>query len=664
MKSIKCEIVAACISVTAVLGSVKADILWVDDDNYGKPGLTGATKELAYGTIQDAVDAASAGYTIRVMPGVYDQFGTSGSHVTYSDSTPVRVFVNKNLIIVAEDKTPGATIVKGEYATGVTSLGRSACGEGAVACLGIAGPSSFRMEGFTLEGGATLQDGGDVKQSYGGACYDPNGRASGAICLIDCTIRNCAAGWGIVFGVTCIRCSITDCYSNNGSSTSGILRNSYLYNCVVAHNVTYDVIGATTYAINTTFCDNSVGRRFCRSNCWIYNCIVNASGTVDSGLNVNDCGVTDGYPVMSTATDDWHPRKGGGAEAVGTAANLMQFDVPSDCRYLDFYGKPIPSEGTIAAGASQEVVTPAGGGIVWPTVPWQIDGKERYKGAYAFPTIYPTQYLAKAKLDSGKYLMRYRFGPSVFIPAEMDDSCWMMPSPSTGQVDMVAWEQTSTILWVDKEIGDDSTADGTETLPYRTIQAAVNAAASGTRIHVKKGVYDEEGGSYQGCSNRVQIVNKTIRLIGVDGAAETTIKGAKDQTTLGAASMPGCGGAAMRCVLASDSKGQIQGFTLSEGRTADSSGIAEGQRGGGCDSIHLQGGARNTTSPRRSRATACSPSFWTTSRSPCSRRRTVLRLSRSRALPRRRRCRSATRRAMATLAERFSHPSAAQAVSM
>ena len=50
--------IASCIVCTAfaTFASVdaKADTIWVDVANYGTAGLTGATKALAYGTIQDA----------------------------------------------------------------------------------------------------------------------------------------------------------------------------------------------------------------------------------------------------------------------------------------------------------------------------------------------------------------------------------------------------------------------------------------------------------------------------------------------------------------------------------------------------------------------------------------------------------------------------------
>jgi hypothetical protein len=51
-------IVLASASVAAFCATA-ANVWYVDDDNYGKEGLDGTSKEKAYGTIQDAIDAAT-----------------------------------------------------------------------------------------------------------------------------------------------------------------------------------------------------------------------------------------------------------------------------------------------------------------------------------------------------------------------------------------------------------------------------------------------------------------------------------------------------------------------------------------------------------------------------------------------------------------------------
>ena len=52
--------------VAAITASAAAATYYVDDDNYGRAGLDGSTEALAYGTIQDAVDAAPSGSTVHI----------------------------------------------------------------------------------------------------------------------------------------------------------------------------------------------------------------------------------------------------------------------------------------------------------------------------------------------------------------------------------------------------------------------------------------------------------------------------------------------------------------------------------------------------------------------------------------------------------------------
>ena len=91
---------------------------YVDDDNYGKPGMDGTKPETAYGTIQDAIDAddTKAGDTILVLPGVYDK-GEKSVNESGGKVRKVRVYVTKaNLTIRATStRGPDDTHIVGQF---------------------------------------------------------------------------------------------------------------------------------------------------------------------------------------------------------------------------------------------------------------------------------------------------------------------------------------------------------------------------------------------------------------------------------------------------------------------------------------------------------------------------------------------------------------------
>ena len=63
----------------AISQAALSQTYYVDDDNFGKPGMDGSSETLAFGTIQEAVDAAASGSTILVLPGTYDKGGAEHS---------------------------------------------------------------------------------------------------------------------------------------------------------------------------------------------------------------------------------------------------------------------------------------------------------------------------------------------------------------------------------------------------------------------------------------------------------------------------------------------------------------------------------------------------------------------------------------------------------
>lgn len=122
------------------------------------------------------------------------------------------------------------------------------------------------------------------------------------------------------------------------------------------------------------------------------------------------------------------------------------------------------------------------------------------------------------------------------------------------------------VLWVDKSVGDNSTAaKNDESRPYSTIQAAVNAAASGDEVRVKPGVYDTGSMSHNDLSSasRVLINNKRLKIVSTGGAGVTHIVG-----TIHAAASTGLGSTAVRCIGMRNAQGTvIEGFTLRDGAT-------------------------------------------------------------------------------------------------
>ena len=126
--------------------------------------------------------------------------------------------------------------------------------------------------------------------------------------------------------------------------------------------------------------------------------------------------------------------------------------------------------------------------------------------------------------------------------------------------------------WVAKEDPNASDANaGTEELPFRTIQAALDNPnfVAGDTVNVKRGIYDEGEriSDTTVISNRV-LITKAVHLVGVEGAAVTHIVGAKSP---GSTATGGRGDYATRCIFVDEAARTadmvIEGFTIRGGVT-------------------------------------------------------------------------------------------------
>ena len=115
-----------------------------------------------------------------------------------------------------------------------------------------------------------------------------------------------------------------------------------------------------------------------------------------------------------------------------------------------------------------------------------------------------------------------------------------------------------------KPDADASEADGSFERPYRTLQAAIDAK-SATVIVAKPGTY-AEGVSDDATYGRSRLkITSMTRITSEEGAENTIIMGEAD--TSGDADAYGRGPNAVRCIVNVTSHAQVQGFTLTGGRT-------------------------------------------------------------------------------------------------
>ena len=141
-------VVVAIAALFGLQALAEGNTWYVDNDNYGKPGMDGTKPETAYGTIQDAITnkTTEAGDTILVLPGVYDQ-GVARATASGGKSRLTRVFVTKANLTVRSTKGPDVTHIVGRFGAGAGEDGDD------ISCVCVSGKSCV-LDGFTLRNGS------------------------------------------------------------------------------------------------------------------------------------------------------------------------------------------------------------------------------------------------------------------------------------------------------------------------------------------------------------------------------------------------------------------------------------------------------------------------------------------------------------------------------
>lgn len=576
-----------------------------------------------YYTIQAAVEAAEAGETVFVRNGIHDVGGALDGF-----STPMsnRVYVAKSLTIVGESRD--GTIIKGAHATEELDDKGLGCGANAVRCLGI-NADNVVVSNLTLTGGATHNTtaGNDKEENNGGGVYVANGRTG--VVLVDCIVSNNVARragalrYGNDGAVNQGNCLLVRTWVHDNKAVE---RDPAVRGCLAAHCLfTRHYSSATmTYAatfVNCTFADG-FGRNHSGSvnvrgyNClfadtWFkddgkaqwFNCAFNKQDATTTSTTNAACVFNPGYDLfMAPPLVDY--RLHDGATVVigkGNATYLEQ--VPEAYRTTDFYGHAVDTA-SVSLGCAQEVVTPTGGTITFAgkggmtlaenavgSSGTQLDGGLYFFNGFALAaskrlgyirtlegrTVVSVTHDASVATDTARQKGLHSFtasGADTMRRYANADGTFVFVVPTVGKALTLAPNFNAAVLHVDRA-ATAAAPDGTETAPYASLQAALEAVPSGTfaTVYVKAGVYDNGTMTQTKQFGNINtpaythkaraVVPENVSVVGA-GAETTFIVGADDPSA--DAADKGCGPNAVRCVALAKGA-RLSGFTLTGGRT-------------------------------------------------------------------------------------------------
>lgn len=466
-----------------------------------------------FAEIQEAIDHAYDGETIRVAPGVYGPIDTG----------------TKNLTLIAEDGRRDVTVIDGG--------GKNRC-----ATLGLTTAAGSSLCGFTLRNGFATNGGGAC---YGKltACYihdcvakdNTNHCGGGAYyCnLYDCEIynnrcENAGPAGGGIYGGTATYCVI----SNNVSTGSvyvwgGGAYNATLNNCLVAGNL------AECTGKNADYFARGGGMAECTAKaCTIVdNRIVGQGSSLQgagaSGVKMRDCIVWGNYsettPQIAPMTED----------IVNTLVDAPPFFADyenGDYRLVD----TAPYAETL--GWTRETVPGVRIAVAikgWGSVESQI-----------------------VKVDAGgrATLRAMENGPRPFLRWEDDEGRTVSCDPVLNLENVTESRVMTAVfaawtVFVDAEKGDDSNDGFDVTRPLRSITRATEVCYSGETIRVAEGVYEP-----------IRPIRNNVTIIGT-GDERTIIDG----------------GGTNRCFCAYMKEGvELIGFVLRNGGNVYNGGGAQG----------------------------------------------------------------------------------------
>ena len=593
--------------------SLFGDVWYVDAANYGKSGDGKNAGASAFGTIQEAVDAANANDTIMVAAGVYEQGETQDA---FTNPMMNRVYISKPLTLCGADRH--TTIIKGSKATDDPSLDATArslgLGSDAIRCIGIKA-NNVVISNFTITGGATkVPAANDNPDGCGGGIYAANGFENIAVvdCIVSNNVANRAAAARYGNDSNHKMSFIRTWFSwNRAFNRDPLTRGCLLAHCLITKHPSQSALMYCGTLINCTFAGNRMRAAGENSAFKAYNCLfadswykqssdgpyyancafsLPASDFTVSASTNEFCQFDVGYGHFVAPVFNNYRLNSNAACVIGKGdAEFLEL-IPEKYRNTDFYGEKFEGEGAVNIGCSQTAVEVTGGLVRFKNMPggeatgtygFAYSPSNMYffgddsvsfffanNLAYAYATSARTILRVKAKMKEWKGLYGFKAsGSDTVMRYPLMDGTYEIMIPPEGKTLELSPVEATSILYVDKN-SKETEEDGSNAFPFKKIQSAVDSVASGTYgiVYVKEGIYDEESGkTAKEHFNRVSIAGSYVRLVSADGVGKATISGGSDPDVAKDEWPFGCGVNAMRCVYVGPNSA-VQGFALTGGR--------------------------------------------------------------------------------------------------
>ena len=578
----------------------EVQVWWVDCN--GRSDSPNGSESAPYRSIQSAVDAATAGDTVKVRPGVYDADEIAGP-----GGTLARVVIDKAITLESTDGKDRTFVI------GQKGNGPDGTGAGAVRCVVICNGAAAVVKGFTLADGHASGRNNDYEASFGGcvlmtgnarnaaatAAYQANAQAF----VVDSTVRDgFALRGGNVAGGNLVRCLVANgtaassgCGSynansylsvyieNGGAVNAGAIYGGTHVSATVQQSAGRFFVGYGVSCFNCVFVGEAVlhhtvetakpSFQFCvvpKDEVYATEVSTEPQGILASSVNcVLDAAATLAVPTFG----DFRHVSAVQSEAARGAFGFNE-RIPEAFRTVDFAGNPLVADKTAPcyAGAIQTEVcsaAPTGESAIVVRAGDFTKGRLCVNGT-------PVLLDGTCRFD-GETVRISGVGNGDFRLAYCTDATGARCYPETNGVITLKPKAGKTPdltgvfmkpVWADAANGDDATADGTEAKPYRTLQAAYEKAAASDEtcrlVLAKPGDYDTGGAVPTGTSlsNRLCMTQGNVLVRSTAGRDVTFITGASS------AESPdkfGNGPGAVRCLYLKS--GWVQGFTLRGGRT-------------------------------------------------------------------------------------------------